>query len=98
MAAMGWCPSGRLFEAASCGCPVLSDDWEGLDAFFVPGQEILVAREAADAVAALDLSDAEVSRIARAARDRTLAEHTSERRAEALLAALESASVPMMEA
>ena len=45
MARMGWCPSGRLFEAAACGAPILSDWWEGLDAFFEPGREILVARD-----------------------------------------------------
>ncbi len=45
MAAMGWCPSGRLFEAAACGTAILSDHWEGLDAFFEPGREILVAAE-----------------------------------------------------
>ncbi|MBE7158276.1 MAG: glycosyltransferase, partial [Rhodospirillales bacterium] len=33
MADMGWCPSGRLFEAAACGVPILSDSWAGLDAF-----------------------------------------------------------------
>ena len=44
MAAMGFCPSGRLFEAAACGVPVLSDAWEGLEAFFSPGEEILTAR------------------------------------------------------
>jgi spore maturation protein CgeB len=31
MARTGWCPSGRLFEAAACGAPVLTDAWEGLD-------------------------------------------------------------------
>jgi spore maturation protein CgeB len=98
MATMGWCPSGRLFEAASCGCPVLSDHWEGLETFFEPGREILVARDRDDAIAALDLSDAEAKRLARAARDRVLAEHTSERRAEELLEALGTALVPMMEA
>ena len=36
MAAMGWCPSGRLFEAAACGVPILSDDWQGLEEFFTP--------------------------------------------------------------
>ncbi|NNM71839.1 CgeB family protein [Enterovirga aerilata] len=81
MAAMGWCPSGRLFEAAACGVPILSDTWEGLDAFFVPGSEILTAETTADALAAIDLPDAELGRIAKAARERTLAEHTSERRA-----------------
>ena len=44
MARMGWCPSGRLFEAAACGAPILTDAWDGLDTFFTPGDEILVAR------------------------------------------------------
>src|SRR5689334_6618188 len=43
MAAMGLCPSGRLFEAAACGTPILSDVWSGLDLFYEPGREILVA-------------------------------------------------------
>lgn len=84
MAEMGWCPSGRLFEAAACGVPVLSDWWEGLDDFFRPGDEILVARGAGDVVAALDLGHAELRRIGRQARDRVLCEHTSDRRAEEL--------------
>ena len=81
MADYGHCPSGRLFEAAACGCPVLSDTWDGLDQFYVPGEEILIARSTDDSVAAMELTDAEIRRIARAARDRTMAEHTSERRA-----------------
>lgn len=81
MAAMGHCPSGRLFEAAACGAPVVSDDWEGLDGFFEPGGEILVARDRGDVAEALALTDAELGRIARAARERTLAEHTADRRA-----------------
>ena len=92
MARMGWCPSGRLFEAAACGAPILSDDWAGLDAFFTPGTEILLARSPADVVAALDLEDAELARIARAGRERTLDQHTSRHRAEELIAALEQAS------
>nr|WP_304608714.1 glycosyltransferase [Hyalangium versicolor] len=43
MAELGYCPSGRLFEAAACGIPVLSDDWKGPDDFFRVGEEILVA-------------------------------------------------------
>ena len=43
MATMGWCPSGRLFEAAACATPILSDWWDGLDAFFEPEAEILIA-------------------------------------------------------
>ena len=70
MAAMGWCPSGRLFEAAACGVPIVSDDWDGLDRFFAPGEEILLATDAGDVLAALALSDAELRRIADAARER----------------------------
>jgi spore maturation protein CgeB len=91
MAAMGSCPSGRLFEAAACGVPVLSDDWDGLDRFFAPGEEILVARGPDDAVAAITLSDEELARIGRAARERTLAEHTSDARALDLERLLEEA-------
>src|SRR3954470_23883627 len=68
MADMGWCPSGRLFEASACGTPILSDGWDGLDAFFELGREILVVRNTEDAVAALDLSQAELKRIAAASR------------------------------
>jgi len=94
MAEMGYCPSGRLFEAAACGVPILSDAWPGLEEFFQPGAEIVVARDTDDAVAALGMSDEERARIARAARDRTLAEHTAERRATQLEAALEAAATP----
>jgi spore maturation protein CgeB len=97
MAENGWCPSGRLFEAAACGTPLVSDWWEGLDAFFTPGREILVARDTQDALAALDLDDAEVARIARDARDRVLAEHTSEHRAIELERLLEDARSAVLE-
>ncbi len=88
MADMGWCPSGRLFEAAACGVPTISDVWPGLESFFEPGREILLAQDADDVLAALDLTDAELTRIARAARERTLAEHTSDCRAAELLEVL----------
>ncbi len=91
MAQMGWCPSGRLFEASACGVPILSDDWDGLDTFFEPGKEILIARTTEEAVAALDLSDAELNNIGRMGRERTLSEHTSDHRAEELERLLESA-------
>jgi spore maturation protein CgeB len=94
MAALGWCPSGRLFEAAACGTPVLSDRWDGLGDFYTPGEEILVADDTEAALAALDLDDAARLRIARRARDRTLAEHTAQRRAAQLLAALDGARQP----
>ncbi len=85
MAAMGYCPSGRLFEAAACGVPVLSDPWNGLAEFFRPGEEILVARTTEEAVEALSRPPAELARIGEAARRRTLAEHTADRRAQELL-------------
>jgi spore maturation protein CgeB len=91
MADMGWCPSGRLFEAAACGAAMLTDAWDGLDAFFEPGREVLVARTAEDAIAALSLSDRELREVAEAGRERTLSEHTSDRRALALEAELETA-------
>jgi spore maturation protein CgeB len=94
MAAMGWCPSGRLFEAAACGTPLVTDWWEGLDEFFTPGEQIIVAENSDDAVAALELSDAELARISRAARERTLSEHTAPVRANELEQLLASAREP----
>ena len=81
MARMGFCPSGRLFEAAACGTPIVTDWWEGLDAFFAPGDEILVARSTADVLAALDMSDGALAAVARRARERTLEAHSSAARA-----------------
>jgi spore maturation protein CgeB len=95
MAEMGFCPSGRLFEAAACGVPILSDGWAGLDTFFEPGSEILVANGTGDALAALDTPREQLARMARAARERTLAEHTAERRVLDLEAALDSALQPV---
>jgi spore maturation protein CgeB len=81
MAEMGYCPSGRLFEAAACGVPILSDTWEGLDRFFAPEEEVLLARTTDEAIAALDRSPEDLARIARRARERVLACHTADIRA-----------------
>jgi spore maturation protein CgeB len=97
MAQMGWCPSGRLFEAAACGTAILSDDWDGLETFFKPNDELFVARTTEDAVAMLDLDAAEIRRVGAAARERTLAEHTSARRADELLLAFEHARTRLRE-
>jgi spore maturation protein CgeB len=94
MADMGWCPSGRLFEAAACGSPIVSDNWEGLDRFFVPGREIAIARDTPDVLAALEMGDADLAQQAKAARERTLAEHTSMHRARQLLSLLEDVALP----
>ena len=86
MAARGWCPSGRLFEAAACGVPVLSDWWRGLDDFFIPGEEILVAKNGDDALVALTRPRRELARVGCAAQARALSCHTAARRAEELIA------------
>jgi len=92
MAEMGYCPSGRLFEAAACETPVLSDAWDGLQQFFEPGREILVASSASDVVEFLALSPEELRSIGCAARERVLAEHTAEHRSQQLLSLLEMAA------
>jgi spore maturation protein CgeB len=90
MARMGWCPSGRLFEAAACEAPILTDEWDGLSEFFTPERELLVVRNAEDVLRALDRSDEELKCMAARARARVLAEHTSKKRALELLAILET--------
>lgn len=94
MARWGYCPSGRFFEAAACGTPILSDWFEGLNTFFNvgPDSDLLVANNSEDAVEAIRLSDSELQKIAGRARERTLSEHTGEQRAAQLIAAMEQAS------
>lgn len=78
----GWSPSIRLFEAAACGTPIVSDFWEGLDELFEPGTEILIARTSDDTGAFLhDIPEPERSAIGARARARVLAAHTAEHRA-----------------
>lgn len=90
MAELGYCPSGRLFEAAACGTPVLSDWFEGLDTFFTPGEEILIARTTAEALAALARTD--LGRIGARARERALAHHCGARRAAELISLIGGAA------
>ncbi|MDQ1473624.1 MAG: hypothetical protein QOJ99_5104 [Bryobacterales bacterium] len=91
MAESGFCPSGRLFEAAACGIPVFSDCWEGIETFYAPGSEILLGHTTEDALEMLHRSPDELARIGRAARERTLSDHTSDQRAKDLETILESA-------
>jgi spore maturation protein CgeB len=82
MVAAGYSPSVRLFEASACGATILSDDWEGLDEFLTPGEQILLPRDEYDITdLLLHLSDAERRKIGSSARERILAEHTSMHRA-----------------
>jgi spore maturation protein CgeB len=92
MAAMGYCPSGRLFEAAACGTPIVSDWWEGLDHFFRPGKEILIAKSSVDTEQALNLDAGELQAIAQASQERTLAEHTASHRAAELISLVEGSA------
>lgn len=82
MAAAGYSPSVRLFEAAACGASILSDWWQGLDDFLTPGRELMVVREASDVTQILrSMTDAEREQLGRAARERILSCHTSHHRA-----------------
>jgi spore maturation protein CgeB len=91
MAALGYCPSCRMFEAAACGAAMITDSWPGLEEFFEPGDEILVARDHTDVIAALQTSRSELQALAHRARERTLAQHSIEHRAQQLLEILGAA-------
>jgi spore maturation protein CgeB len=85
MRAAGWSPSVRLFEAAACGVPVISDRWPGLDELFREGEEIVIADSPADVLRALrEIPDDERQAIGERARTKVLAEHTAARRVEQL--------------
>ncbi len=92
MASFGYCPSGRLFEAAACETPVISDSWPGLEEFFQPGQEILVASSADDVIEAIELDRDELREIGRAARERVLSTHTAAHRSREFVNLVEAAA------
>jgi len=82
MVMAGYSPSVRLFEAAACGATIISDNWPGLDTFFLPGEEILLPTSSQDVKRYLsELSDHEVRHIGDAAQARAMSQHTSEHRA-----------------
>jgi spore maturation protein CgeB len=89
MAAMGYCPSGRIFEAAACNVPLLTDYWDGLEQFYTPGSEVIVCRDTEHVIQALSLSDVDLQKMAARARERTLDEHTALHRVKELEAVLE---------
>lgn len=99
MAAVGWSPATRVFEAAGAGACLITDAWEGLGDFLAEGEEVLVARdgrEVAEHVASLTPERAR--RIGEAARARVLAEHTYARRGAQLDALLREAMAARAEA
>lgn len=82
MVRAGWSPSVRLFEAASCGTPVISDRWDGLSSLLEPGREVLIVDGPAEVEAILsDTDEMRPAAIGRGARARILAEHTADHRA-----------------
>lgn len=82
MVAAGWSPSVRLFEAAACATPIVSDRWAGLDEVLTPGREILVADAGADVLRALrGMPEDERQALGGGARARVLAAHTAAHRA-----------------
>src|SRR5947209_3078502 len=91
MIAAGWSPSVRLFEAASCATPVISDKWEGLDSLFGPDREIVLVDSTREVVERLS-SVADATAIGQAARARILAGHTAAHRAAKLEEHIEEAA------
>ena len=85
MVRIGHCPSSRLFEAACCGVPIISDRWSGLERFFTPGSEIFLA-DTSEQIAEILTSVDEQERLAmgRRARARVLKYHTASQRAREL--------------
>ncbi|MFC0199141.1 CgeB family protein [Paracoccus rhizosphaerae] len=82
MAATGFSPATRVFEAAGAGGCLITDAWEGIELFLTPDKEVLVARDGQDVADALaDLTPDRSQAIGQAALKRVLAEHTYDRRA-----------------
>ncbi|MGN6549526.1 MAG: CgeB family protein [Pararhizobium sp.] len=82
MAANGFSPATRVFEAAGAGACLITDAWEGIDLFLAEGEEVLVARDGADVAEIVSrLTPERAASIGRRARERVLRDHTYERRA-----------------
>jgi spore maturation protein CgeB len=81
MAAVGYSPATRVFEAAGAGACLITDAWVGLDLFLKEGEEVLVTRDGADVAEHVrTLTPGRAQAIGEAARARILAEHTYARR------------------
>ncbi|HLN22140.1 MAG TPA: glycosyltransferase [Bacteroidales bacterium] len=94
MADYGFSPATRVFEAAGAGTCIITDSWEGINSFFEPGREILVARNGNEVGYFMeDIGKEEAYEIGLAARKRVLADHTYRQRANLLDKILSSQSV-----
>jgi spore maturation protein CgeB len=81
MVKAGYSPSVRLFEAAACATPIISDYWAGLETFLEPEKEVLIATNDADVKLYLtEISAAKRKQIGERARKRVLKDHTAEHR------------------
>jgi spore maturation protein CgeB len=96
MIAAGWSPSVRLFEAAACGTPIISDDSRGLSELLPEGEAISIARSTSDVIGVLNGMD-EQRRIAisKAANARVMQSHTGSARALHLVSALEHLAIDL---
>jgi spore maturation protein CgeB len=83
MAANGWSPATRVFEAAGAGSCLVTDAWAGIEDFLEPDSEVLVAHDGEEVARHLaKLTPARAAAIGRAARRRIVASHTYAHRAE----------------
>lgn len=89
----GWSPSVRLFEAAACGVPIISDRWQGIEEVLTPGKEVILV-DTADEVEQLllEITDTERQKVSHAARERVLSAHTAAHRAAELVSYLRTES------
>jgi spore maturation protein CgeB len=86
-------PTIRVFEALACGIPLVSATWHDCEGLFQPGQDYLVARNAAEAAEHLALirnDAAAAASLAESGRQRILARHTCAHRVDELLAILDA--------
>ena len=96
MAAVGFSPPTRVFEAAGAGACVITDAWPGVETFFQPGEEILLASSAGDIVSHLCAMDAaRCAGIGAAMRARALRDHTYSLRARQVNSILRPAEQPV---
>jgi spore maturation protein CgeB len=94
MVEAGWSPSVRLFEASACGAAIVSDQWAGIGEFLTPGEEVMLVESREQMTQVLrEMPEAQRARMGRRARERILAEHTAERRAQQFEAIVSGLSV-----
>ncbi|HET6245923.1 MAG: glycosyltransferase [Bacteroidetes bacterium] len=75
-------PSSAIFEAAGAGACIITDNLEGINSFFEPGREILLAENGQQVASILDeLAPAVAKKIGQAALRKVLAHHTYAHRA-----------------